>query len=248
MTQRLRTEGVARVVMGELAPGPRQRITDQLYALWHEYFVGIDRDAFAQSHLLDNTHVVMTLGPGGDLAGFGYINRAVIEAGGRKHLMLGGGTFSRVEYAGSGALWLGLVQETARIRLSHPGLPVVGISIATNPLVYDLTARMMATMAPREGFEPPPEALAIAHHVAGLRNFTVDPHDPWIIQWSARTAQVERLLRSKAYARRTPAMQWFESRVPDWTEGRALLVWAPLSADNLARGALRLARYRRTHG
>lgn len=241
MPKRIRVRGVERVVMGGLAPGPRARLIDRLFDLWGEYFVGADRDWFDCS-FADDTHVVTTLGPGGDLAGYGYINRVLVDVGGRRHLALGGGFFTRQEYAGTPALMLALFQETLRIRLSYPTLPVTGISIAKHPIIYDRCVRSFATFAPAESSDPPPEALVIAHAYARAHHFPIDPSDPWVIRESIRLRQLDRVLASRAYAKRTPAMQAFERRVPNWTAGDGLLVWAPLSLSNVARTMLRLAR------
>jgi len=124
----------------------------------------------------------------------------------------------------------------------------VAVSVATHPLIYDLTARMLPTMAPGSGSPPPPSALEIVHEVARARGLPVDPTDPWLVQFYGRAAQADRLKASRAYARRSPAMAWFEAHAPRWAEGQALLVWAPVDAANLLGAAGRLARHLLAHG
>jgi hypothetical protein len=246
MTQRLRIQRTESVVFRELAPGPRARLIQRLYDLWSSFFVGSDVDAFARAHFVDDTIVVLALGATGDLAGYGYINPTEVEVRGRRFLALGGGVFNRLEYNNSAALNLALLWHAARLRMARPGLPTVGISLTSTPIAHDIIVRMFATSAPRADFEPPPEALEIAQNVARRRGMVIDPHDPWVVTLNVRPAQPERVRASRRYAQRTPAMLDFEARVPDWDAGRALLTWAPLSADNIARSMARLVVVRRT--
>lgn len=248
MTDRLSVERTQCVVMGELAPGPRARLVRQLFDLWGTYFQGLDLETFERLHFVDTTVVGLAHGAGGDLAGFGYFNRTHLDVKGRTYLVLGGGTFNRLEYASLGTLSIALFREVARLRLRHPTVPMVGISVATNPIIYDSVERLLAITAPRVGFEPPPHAIEIAQIIARRRGMILDPVDPWLVKFYARPAQAARIRASRRYAEQTAAIQTFEARVPHWEDGQALLTWAPLSAQNIARSVKRLVAYRRTHG
>lgn len=246
MANRLRVRGVERVVMGDLAGGPRERLIDRLFDLWRGYFLGAERDAFARHWFDEDTHVILTLGLGGDLAGYGYINRMLVDVAGRQHLAMSGGFFTRPEYNGTGTVVAALMRELLRIRLAFPSLPASGVTVATHPIAYDLFERTFAIAAPRQGYDPPPEALVIGHAYARARHLEIHSTDPWMVQLGLRMANTARVLESRAYARRTPAMQLFERRVPRWADGDGLLVWAPLTVSNVTKAMLRATSTSRT--
>ncbi len=246
--KRLKVREVRSVVLGDLAPEPRRQLTERVFELWSEYFLGQDLAGFERSHLFDNTTVVTALGAAGDLAGFSYINRRILEVEGRQVLVLGGGVFNRVEYAGSAALALRSFRAVARLRMQHRRLPCVGVSVATNPLIYDLVTRMFPIFAPRPTESPPTTVLQVVWEIARARNMPIDEGSQWVVQFYGRAAQAARLRASRAYARRTPAMEWFESHAPSWAEGQAVLIWAPLDVANILGAIFRLTRYRLTHG
>ena len=244
MSQRLPIQHTEAVRMGDLGPGQRARLTSRLFELWHEYFLGPDQAGFERLHLFDTTWVVTTLGPAGDLAGFGYINQTELEVQGRRFLVLGGGVFNRIEYHASAALSLALFRQVCRIRLAHPLANMVGISVSTNPIIYDTVEQQLAVAAPREGFTPPPEALEIAQAIALRRGMIIDPHDPWVVQFYGRPAQAARIRASRRYARQTASIRAYEARVPRWDEGQALLSWVPLNSTNIGRSMTRLVGLR----
>lgn len=247
-SKRLRISRTESLVYGELAANPQRRLTERLYDLWRSFFVGLDLDAFARAHFAPNTIVVTSWGPMGDLAGFGYINRTELDVRGRRVLVLGGGAFNHLEYHSSAALNLALFWQAARARMSRPTLPTIGISIASNPIIYDTVCNAIAVSAPKAGFEPPPDAVEIAQTIAVRRGAVLDPHDPWVVTTYACPAQPDRIRQSRRYAHRTQAMREFEARVPDWDRGKALLSWVPLSAANIALSMKRLASIDRRQG
>lgn len=124
-------------------------------------------------------------------------------------------------------------------------MPTVGISIASNPIIYDTVCNNIAVSAPRAGFEPPPDAVEIAQTIASRRGAVLDPRDPWVVTTYARPAQADRIRQSRRYAQRTPAIREFEARVPDWDQGKALLSWVPLTTANIAMSMKRLASMNR---
>lgn len=241
-------ERVEVVSLGRLAPGPRARLGANLHALWSEYFTGQTLDAFTRAHLFDDTRVILAYGRAGDLAGFSYVNARTLVLGGQPTTVLGGGIFNRVEYASSGAVALRTLPVIAGLRLQQPRRPCVGVTVVTNPVAYDLMCRMVPVVAPRAGAAPPAEALAAVHLIAAARGLPISADDPWVVQFYGRPAQAERLRASRAYARRTEAMAWFEARAPRWAEGQALLAWAPLDAANLGGMFARVLGHQRRHG
>lgn len=242
MNRRLPIHRNEAVVYGELAPGPQARLTERLYDLWHTFFLGRDAESFARDDLKDDTYLVLGLGRSGDLAGYGYINQTEVDVRGKDYLVLGGGVFNRLEYDNSAAINLALFWRAARVRLMHPRKRMVGISLSTSPIIYDTVERCIAVSAPRVGYEPPPEALEIAHRIAAQRDLSIDPNDPWVIHSDVRPAQPDKILSSRRYAQRTAAMRHFESRAPDWANGQGLLSWAPLDASNIARSIAKLTK------
>lgn len=245
MSRRLPIHRTEAVIYGELAPGPRARLTAGLHALWCDYFVGMNVEQFTRDLFKDDTQIVVGLGKSGDLAAFGYINQTDLRVRDTDYLVLGAGVFTRLEYRDSTAIHLALFWQTARLRLTNPRRKLVGITLTSNPIAYDAADSAIATWAPRPNFEPPPEALEIAHQIATRREMMIDPNDPWVVTSDIRPAQPDKLRSSRRYAQRTSAMQHFEARAPNWPSGQCLLSWAPLDAANITRSIVKLARVQR---
>lgn len=244
--ERFPIERIERVVLSALSPEHRHRLTDRLYELWSGLFEGLDREAFARTHLFDHTHVVMGFGPAGDLAGFANITPYLLTLEGRRQLILTSGLFNRLEYRGAARLALGGVLEALRIAAKHPGTPVAGVGVATSPIAYHMAGKVIPHFYPHPTLGAPAELVPFLRELARLRNIPFDPSDPWAVQFPVRLANAARLQRSTARSQGSAWMSWYEDRVPDWTTGQALSLWIPVDPRNAVGIPYNLMRYRRS--
>ncbi len=227
-----------RLRLGDLHPGPRARLTAALYSLWSEYFVGADIHTFTKTHIYEDTRLILGFGPGGDLAAFANLNVYALQVGTRRQRVITSGLFIRQDYRATAQMVQLGTREGLRIWSEHPTQPLGVLTLATHPLSFSAMSRLIRQFYPHPECETPSEIVETMHTIARLRNLPVDPKDPFLIRFPARSRHPDRIRASRTYRRGGPAIDRFESRAPDWAEGQALMVYMPFNTTNV-RGVIR---------
>lgn len=240
---RARRAQFERVVYGRLDPDERRRLLIDLHALWSEFFAGVDADTFERVHLQPETRLVVAR-DGAVLSGFGYVNAKVVGLTRREVLVVSGGLFNRPEGRTTAPVGLRLFGEALALRRRHPALPAYAMSIAANPISYQLAEQMVPVLWPRPGDEGPDEVRELVRHESLARGLPLRDGDAYVARWFARSTQAERLRASRTYRRQEPALVWYERRLPDWDTGHVLFSVMPLDLSNVGRTVWSIVRRR----
>jgi hypothetical protein len=240
VSRRLPIESTRRVVFGRLPSAERERLVDEVYALWSEYFVGLTRERFVATHLFDQTRITLFYGGNGELAGFFNVNTDVVEAGGHRCVVITSGIFSRVRYDATRAIGLAAFREAMRVRIRHPRTPLAYLPIATSPVSYRTVSRWTKTFHPTPDAEPPAYVSAMVAEVARRRRLETRPDDPWVTRFLVRQRRAGDIQASRTMKNPGRFAEYFLRRVPTWTEGDSLLIWVPFDLHNSVGSLARL--------
>ncbi|WP_143140725.1 hypothetical protein [Nannocystis exedens] len=229
-----------RLHMGGLAVAEREAVLERLYSVFCTYFSGHDRDTFASIALpTAETRLALLYADDGTLAGFtsNTIQRLTID--GRVHAAMGGSGFILPAYKGGTMAGAYTLSEAARFMLRHPRVPFGFLGALLGPTTYQRFARSFARVYPHRRLGFPPEVARLVREFARARNLSPEGAQPWTVNLGVRPLRTAPITAERA---RDPDVQYFCAANPGYVDGRALLVWIPLDAANIASAAGALAR------
>jgi hypothetical protein len=230
--------------VAELDAPTRARLTEALYPIYSESFVGYDADVFRGSILFrsEDAELGLYYGPEGELAGFTSVEVTWVEAGGITHAVLNAGTYVSRRYAGSGGgtttVRFGL-NFALRFKLRHPLTPLWYVPELTNPAPYRLLARSFPVVFPRPDYTTPGRVEALARAVVEQRGMISREGQPWVarFQHAARGVRAERFEVSTRL-RDDPLVHFYVSLNPDFADGDDLVACIPLDLLNVIGAAM----------
>lgn len=242
-SERVSLPRIERVTYGRLERSDRERLLVAVHELWSEFYAGADRDTFERVHLGPETRIVAAHGPD-RLVGFGYVNAKVVPLSRREVFLVSGGIFNRPEARTTVPVGLALLGEALALRRRRPELPAYAMSIAANPISYQLVEQVVPVVWPRPGDEGPDEVRELVRRESEVRGLPLRDGDPYVARWFARPTQVERLRASRTYRRQGPSLTWYEHRLPEWDTGHVLFSVMPLDFGNVGRTIVSILRRR----
>jgi hypothetical protein len=221
---------VERMPSEQLTSHEHEDLTDRLFEIFDRTIEGYDRESFQSSYLgQPGTVLGLCRGARGELAGVVSTRLTELELGGVRGAVFSAAVFFDLAYrGGAAAARFGLI-EALRFKLRHPLTPLAYMSIALSPAPYVLHTRVMSRIYPRRGVETPASILAWMSAAAQLRGFSFVR--PGIIDAPARPRQSMWLERSSLSD--DPDAAFFVEMNPDWRDGHALQLWAPLDLPNV---------------
>lgn len=228
--------------LGDLAPAARARLTEQCYELWSEFFEGMTRERFVETHLFDDTWLGAAYDADGRLAGFYNLNVLDIDAAGERVVVLTSGAFVRLEYDAVPALKRSGILAVLRVRLRHPFARLAWVPVATTPVAYASMGQAIRRFFPHPSLPTPAHVAPALREVCRRRNLVASPGSAFVVDFSIRQRHVDELKRSSRMQREDEYTRYFVARVPDWERGHALLVWIPGDLKNILASALMLMR------
>jgi hypothetical protein len=235
-------------LVAALGAEARARLGAACYELWHEFFDGLSEEQFVETHLTADTWLVTAWGDGDRLAGYYNLCVLPIDIDGRRVYVLTSGLFTRPEYDAAPRLIRRGFLHCVRARLRHPGAIMAYVPVATTPVAYRAVARALHRYYPRRGEGAPSYVRHALAEMCRVRGFRQDPERPYVVDFFARQRKVDDLMRSEAMSRSDEAIHAYTELVPDWAEGKALLVWIPGDLVNVFRTAINLALRRGYRG
>lgn len=242
--RRERITRTERLTLGTLEVGARDRLVEELYAIYRESSSTLDRTRF-QALFFSNptTRVALFRSRDGTLAGFSNATLLRVKCEGREHAVFSAGVYFRLGYRGGRAAAVFGLTESLRFKLRHPLMPLAYLSMASTPAPYCLFARMGRRFYPRRDLPTPPGIEALVREVSRVRGLTpISEDDPWRVKSFVRPTDAERLASSERL-RDNPDALFYRFRNPGYAtgEGTALLVWVPLDLANVSGALVRAA-------
>jgi hypothetical protein len=222
---------------GDLPEAAREALYDRLYAVWSEYFEGLDRAAFAAFHFPDHARIQVWYGEGGEVAGFANPSVLRLRVGGRPWAAFASGLFFRLSYRGRAAAFRAGLALALRFKLRHPFTALGYLSVVTNAASFTALARTYGRYYPHPTRPTPADVEAAVQSVARLRGLRPVGADPWVVSFPPRLKTVEALKGARSLQAGNRHADFFARRVPGWERGESLLVWIPLDLADMA-GAL----------
>jgi hypothetical protein len=190
--------------------------------------------------LEDGEKIVILYEQNGVPVGFNLVRLDVFELDGKRLCAVGSNAGFLPGYRGGSRTFPDAIAAVLPYRLRWPGLSMWFVSAVVHPNAYALLADTCPEVFPSVG-RPAPRADEARVLLAALArwNLPVEGNDP-----SRLRAPVCTVIDAAQPPGDSPHARFFLERVPDFAEGVALAVCAPITLRTLATGALRQARRR----
>ncbi|MCA9694812.1 MAG: hypothetical protein KC636_34860 [Myxococcales bacterium] len=231
-------------VVSSLSAPARAEVEAECYALWSEFFEGMTRARFVETHIFDDTRLVTAYGRDGRLAGFFNLNTQLLDAAGERVLLLGCGVFIRREYDAYGALLRRGWRSVLRLRLRHPLARFLWQAIYTSPVAYQAMCEGFRVFYPHPTAPTPAYVTRALAECCRHRGFVQDEDDPFVVDFSIKQRLIDELKASSRLRNPDANAAYFIERVPAWESGKGLIGIIPVNLVNIASSA-RMAIQRR---
>jgi hypothetical protein len=227
--------------LGDLSPAARDRLQGACYELWSEFFEGLTRERFIETHLFDDTWLGAAYSADGQLAGFYNLNVVDVDVAGERFVVITSGGFIRREYDAVQALRRSGLLAVLRVRLRRPFARLAFVPVATTPIAYASMGQVIRRLYPHPSLPTPAHVAPALREVCRRRGLVVT-EAPFVVDFSIRQRHVDDLKRSSRMQRGDEYIRAFLARVPGWEQGEALLVWIPGDLPNILTSALLVLR------
>jgi CRP-like cAMP-binding protein len=225
------------ILLKNLGPDERERLTDALYAVHQQIFAGVERATFVRFVIeskAEHTWIQVHRNEAGALVGYFALHVFERMLGGKLTAVFRAQAGSLRAYRGGNITMRFGLSLALRYLLRHPGRPAYYWGPVVHPSSYSLFAKYFGEVWPRPGAELPAELLEFMKELASeFRMPQVDPARPLVrhVGWKTRDTEVER-----EYWRHCekPAARFFLEANPGYAEGHGLIMMVPLSASNIA--------------
>lgn len=229
-----------RVSLAQLAPEVRATLCADAYAIYARYKTGVDRDTFDRQFLADDSaRAALFYSHDGELVGFACASLHRIVHAGRIHAVYGAMLFIDTDYRGTREATYFAVTEALRVKLREPRTPLAYLGVVTSPASYRMFAAAMPTYYPSRRTPVPPAVHQLVRSALDRRGLALEDDQHLLVRGLGAPAQPARLLAA-ASLRDDPDARFYLDRNPRFSEGVAMLLWVPLTLQNLLGALARL--------
>ncbi len=232
------------VDVGALDGSARTRLTDELFRLYEQIFVGAERERF--EHKVTNpparwTRIQVTRNEDGEAVGYCAVHLFDVELRDGAHTVFRGEAGILREYRGSGATFGFGFAEAIRYKLMHPFEKVWFFCVLVHPSSFHVLSGRFHEIYPSHRRETPPKIQAFMRDLAdAFGDRRLKAGDPDIRQGGSITRDSE---DETAFWRACgkPDVRFFLKANPGYREGHSLLTLVPLTLGNVFLTAVGLA-------
>lgn len=233
------------VVPREMSAEERETLVDGLFEVYNEIFHGGTREFIAQGMVeprSDFTTILLHRSTEGKLVGYFAIHFFNKTFRGVPSTVIRSSVGMLRAYRGRNANISWALEVLLKQRLAHPGRPFYGMGSMVHPSSYLQVARYVNEFWPRPGEPVPPDMLDFMAELADeFQMKRLDPQQPLVRKGTMPTRETE---AERDYWQRSdkPAVRFYLSMNPTYSQGNGLLTLFPISASVLAGIGASIAR------
>ncbi|WP_298768745.1 hypothetical protein [uncultured Shewanella sp.] len=215
----------------------KQKVLDEIYEVYKTSSLTLNKDEFEKSFLnTEGAQVCLFYNKINGLVGF--INSSIIfieNEKNKKHAVFCAGVFFRQGFKGGKLAVLFGFSQYLKFKIRNMMTPISYVTLVSNPAVYKLLAENAYRLYPVKNRKTPKYVHTIFDRIVEARNISLIDRDNYLALSQAVPKHASRLSRSENLAL-SPYAQFFNQMNPDYSQGKAMLVFIELNMISFVLG------------
>lgn len=215
----------------------KQKIIDDVYDIYRSSSLTLNKDEFEKAFFnSEGLQVCLFYNKMQELVGF--INASIIflkNDNNNEHAVFCAGVFFRQGFKGGKLAVLFGFSQFLKFKLRNVATPISYVTLVSNPAVYRLLAENAHTLYPAKNKKTPQYVKTIFDKTVEARKLSLIDNHNYLALSQAVPRNMGKLSYSKKLAS-SPDAQFFSQMNPDYSQGKALLVFIELNIISFVFG------------